>query len=97
MSAPSGNGCHCRTQPAGPGSGAYGNAEKTVPRAQAADDSCQPCHAYWALAKPCFACRCVCLWKNPFKMPTISVREKSGLVSIDGAASTSLAFSEPGQ
>lgn len=81
--------------PAGPGSGAYGNAEKTVPVRK-------PLMILPTLPRvlgPGETLRLpvdVFAMENQVKNATISVRESSGLVSISGNSSTSLTFSEPG-
>ncbi|MBL7825588.1 MAG: alpha-2-macroglobulin, partial [Saprospiraceae bacterium] len=81
--------------PAGPGSGAYGNAEKTVPVRK-------PLMILPTLPRVLGPGETLKLPVDVFALEksvqnaVISVREKTGLVSIDGAASTSLAFTEPG-
>lgn len=82
--------------PAAGGEGAYGNAEKTCPVRK-------PLMIMPTLPRVLGPGETLRLPVEVFAMEksvnsaTISVREKSGLVSIGGAGQNSLAFSEPGQ
>ena len=81
--------------PVGGGPGAYGNAEKTCPVRK-------PLMILPTLPRVLGPGETLRLPVDVFAMEksvqnaTISVREKSGLVTVGGSGSTSLAFSEPG-